>query len=265
VKLLLVLCLAMLGSWAQRFPDVKDAGQVRIKLERGACRGGCAEYSVEIAGDGTIRYEGRAGVTVVGKHSDGISRAEVAALLEQFREAEFFALKPEYGAKGQGDVARVVLSVTVDGVTRSVADTFGASAGMPFSVGELQQAVDFHGHTTQWVFGDPRTVAALRRDGVDLRSREAGAVLARASALGDPETVRGLIGAGAPLDVAAAPMCGVPLECALRHHSIEVLRMLIAAGASKADQAAKDRALKAALAKDQREAVRMLEAYGAKR
>ena len=127
---------------AQRFPDVKDISQVRIKLERGACRGGCAEYSVELGGDGSIRYDGRANVAVTGKHSDALAWADFAELLEQFRDAEFFALKAEYGGKGQSDVPRVVLSVTVGGVTKSVADVFGAGAGIHLVAGSTRPCPD---------------------------------------------------------------------------------------------------------------------------
>ena len=138
MKTLLAMCLCAGALLAQRFPDVKDISQVRIKLERGACRGGCAEYSVELGGDGSIRYDGRANVAVTGKHSDALARADFAELLEQFRDAEFFALKAEYGGKGQSDVARVVLSVTVGGVTKSVADVFGAGAGIHLATGRTR-------------------------------------------------------------------------------------------------------------------------------
>jgi hypothetical protein len=245
---------------------VKDWSSVRVKLERSACLGTCPVYSVEISGDGTIHYEGSEYVTVMGRHQDTLSRDDLEMLLAEFRDAEFFQLESRYGPESVSDVPTVRLTVSVDGLTKSVADVFGVQAGMPQRVSDLQQAVDFHGHTNQWVFGEGRTAPGLGREQFDFRSEQAGMILARAAFHGDAEAVRNLIAAGAPLEVSGGPLCpSVALECSVHNHNVDVLRMLIAAGASKSDQAVKDRVLRAAIAKDQREAIRMLEDYGARR
>ncbi len=265
MRLLVGLAVVLAGiACGQEMPGVKDWGSVRVKLDRGACFGFCASYSVEVGGDGVIRYEGRGYVTVRGKHEDRIERARVDELLEAFRDAEFWGLKSKYGPDNISDVPSFTLTVTVDGVTKSVEDRFGVQAGMPQVVTDLESAVDFYGHTTQWVFGDPDTVALLRREGFDFTLAEAGAMLASAAYHGHVNAVRELIEAGAPVE-GRSDLCRVTLLCAAANHNVEVLRMLIAAGASKGDQAMKDAALRAAVGRENREAVRLLEEYGARR
>jgi hypothetical protein len=59
----------------------------------------------------------------------------------------------------------------------------------------------FYSGARRWIAGDATTVAALRQEGFDFGSHEAGEILARAAWRGDRNVVRELIAAGAPLDV----------------------------------------------------------------
>jgi hypothetical protein len=43
-----------------RFPEIHDWNSLRITLSRSACYGNCPVYDIEIRGDGTSLYEGRA-------------------------------------------------------------------------------------------------------------------------------------------------------------------------------------------------------------
>lgn len=260
VKLVLAFLVATIAACAQEFPSVKDWNTVSIKLERGGCLGTCPVYSVELRGSGEIRFEGQKFVTVPGSHRDTLRREDLEDLVEQFQDAEFFSLKSSYG-EAAADVPAVVLTVSVDGRTKSVTNRFGA---VPPILGELEQAVEFHGHTVQWVFGEGRTVPGLKREGFDLHSTEAGAMLARAAYHGDVQVVRDLVAAGAPVDVPVREFCEVALTCAAHNHNLEVLQMLIAAGASKADQAMKDLALVRATARGDREMIRLLREYDAR-
>jgi hypothetical protein len=54
------------------FPNVHSISEVVNRLERTACYGTCPAYSVEIRGDGSVHYDGRAFVAVRGDHSESI-------------------------------------------------------------------------------------------------------------------------------------------------------------------------------------------------
>ena len=48
------------------FPEIKDWNTLKITLTRGPCFGSCPAYSVEIDGDGTVRYNGKGWVAIEG-------------------------------------------------------------------------------------------------------------------------------------------------------------------------------------------------------
>jgi hypothetical protein len=267
VNVLLALLVCGLALSAQGFPEVKDWNSVSVKLERTGnvtiSESGASEspgYSVEILGTGEIRYSGLRGVTVQGEHTDRVSREELEALLDQFRAADFLELELKSRPDTKGATSST-LTLQIDGIRKSVSSSPEVISPQ---VTELESAVDFYGHTTQWVFGDPRTVAALRREDFDFRSADAGAMVARAAYQADAEAVRQLIAAGVPLEVEWPYICGAPLVCAVHNHNREVLRMLIAARASQSDPAAKTAALGAAIRRDERESERLLREYGAR-
>jgi hypothetical protein len=71
-------------------PEIRDWNSLRIKLTRTWCEGSCPDYSVVIAGDGSVTYVGNGFVAVLGTHHATIPVDRVRALYRQFREAEFF-------------------------------------------------------------------------------------------------------------------------------------------------------------------------------
>lgn len=261
MRLFLLLC-AVASSWAQALPEVKDWNSVRVTLEHSRCPDVCSVFGVALSGDGFVQYEGVEHVAVLGRHTDRIARAGLQALLDKFRVAGFWSL-PEMPATAFDTPGRV-LTLTIDGESKSV---FYGDGAQDKVMERLVRAVEASAQVDQWVFGNSTTVAALRRENFDWNSEEAGRVLARVAYWGRAAALRDLIAVGAPLDVRDTEFCPIALECAvyLPHvDDVEVLRLLITAGASRGDQATKNRALELAKRAKAAEAVRILREYGAK-
>ena len=71
------------------FPEKVDRNALEFQLERTRCFGSCPSYTVSIAGDGAVRYDGRALVLIPGHHTAQISPDAVTELIHQFQTANF--------------------------------------------------------------------------------------------------------------------------------------------------------------------------------
>lgn len=162
---------------------------VEITLERSACYGTCPDYRVTIQGDGKIRFSTREvnfpgtaaevhrmfngqNVLWAGTQEAEVSPQAVADLLEKFRSSHFMGMKPEYVA-GVTDNPTYSLTLRVGKVTKRVVDYVGKEVGMPASVTSLEDAVDEVAGTDRWVRGNAQTVALLKAQGFNFRSRDA--------------------------------------------------------------------------------------------
>jgi hypothetical protein len=68
-----------------------DSGTL-VTLARGACYGSCPVYSLTIAGDGSVTYNGEAFVRVMGPASGNVPVEGVQALVDQMLRANYFNL-----------------------------------------------------------------------------------------------------------------------------------------------------------------------------
>ena len=215
----MVVALALLAQCsvgADNFPVV-DRDKLTITLQRSACFGACADYSVTIHGDGRVVFEtdGEAadsasglhramafssGVLVRGRHDDRIDPAAVAALVQQFRDAHFFSLRDEYTAQIT-DNPTYVLTIDTGHGKKTVVDYVGQKVGMPRSVSHLQEEVDRLAGTARWVRGAEGLVEALAATGFDFHSREAAVLALNGVSSADDSTLVDLIERGAPLEM----------------------------------------------------------------
>jgi hypothetical protein len=208
------------GGW--RDPEAAlppiDYTHLKITLIRSACFGSCPDYRVTIDGDGNVvfttegdsvpgasevhrAYSMSTGVVAGGTHRTRIDRAALDTLIERFRAAHFFGLRPEYRAGVTDNPTFVVRFESAD-KRWEVEDYVGDWVGMPPAVSALEDAIDAAAGTAQWINGDARTVPALIAEGLDPKSDDAARL-----ALGSLLTYRAngrvaadLIAAGLPLD-----------------------------------------------------------------
>jgi hypothetical protein len=178
-----------------------DAG-FRIRLERTACFGLCPVYSVEVAANGDVVFQGEDYVFVRGRHRTRIDPAAVRRLYDLARRADFYSLRDSY-ALSATDAATYIVTILSGGWRKSVADYIGASAGLPDAVTDLENAIDAAAQTGRWIEGDETVVPALLAERFDFRSYEGARMLAAAAAAGKARIVAQLVGAGAPLTAAS--------------------------------------------------------------
>lgn len=132
------------------FPEIHDWNSLRITLSRSGCYGMCPTYEIEIHGDGTVLYDGRAFVGTSGKHKGQMSRASLVKLVGTFRSADYFSLGSGY-ISGVTDNPTCVSSISFDGLSKSVLDYVGRDAGMPTAVSDVEAAIDRLSGASNWV------------------------------------------------------------------------------------------------------------------
>lgn len=132
------------------FPEIRDWNSLRITLNRSGCYGTCPAYEIEIHGDGTVLYEGKANVATKGKRTGKISHASLVELVDVFRKADYFSLAERYKS-GVTDNPTYVSSISFDGMSKSVLDYVGRSVGMPSTVSEVEAVIDHLSGAYKWI------------------------------------------------------------------------------------------------------------------
>ncbi len=215
------------------FPEVNDLKSVVIGLARTGCLGACPSYQVEVHGDGTVLYEGKGFVAILGKHRCTIPQESVRELLNIFKEADYYSLGNEY-VWGTTDLPTYISSIEIDGRSKEVKDYAGKFIGMPMSVSDLEASIDRLSDVKRWTAGNANTLPCLKDENWDFKSGEAAKALVGVAQYGSVEAVRDLIAAGAPLN-GQDGMRGTPLTRAAYRGDVAMLRVLLEAGAGKKD------------------------------
>ena len=128
-------------------PDLSD---LEIYMEKTACEGPCPVYSVSVQGDGTVRYNGKTCVNVIGEQSDQISQTEVQELVEAFSQNDFFSLEDAYVEDIQ-DIPSVLIRFTLDDQTKQVFTRVYDPTRVPEAFTRTEETIDSVANTQQWV------------------------------------------------------------------------------------------------------------------
>lgn len=138
--------------------DAVDSSLV-VSLERGACRGRCPVYRVEVYGDGKVQFDGKQYVGSMGTQNGTVPVADVQALLKEIQSSEFSAMDTSYvmGSAGCGqyytDLPMSILSAKVGAQMKTVHHDPGCQ-GAPRFLQTLAAKVDSVAHTAQWISGN---------------------------------------------------------------------------------------------------------------
>ena len=111
---------------------------VEITLERTGCYGTCPVYSVTIHSDGTVIYEGKHFVRILGIQTYTIPEESVTELVGMFYEINYFSLHDRYDVSVT-DLPTVITSITIGNETKRVSNY--ANAGPP-RLYELESKID---------------------------------------------------------------------------------------------------------------------------
>jgi len=209
------------------FPDVKDIYTVAISLSYygGTWLPGIS-YSLRIAGDGTVEYNG-SGEYVTGPHRSHISPEEVQSLVQAFRDADFFSLEDQ-SQMLISDASDIVISLTIAGQTRTVVNHRSASPAFT----RLAETIKRVSHVDKWLGGNSETIPGLLADEENLNESDSRGktVLMWACQKTDAHAVQDFLRAGA--DLGAKDIKG---RTALMYAAVrgmpEILAVLLQAGA----------------------------------
>ena len=170
---------------------------MKIGLVRTFCLGECPDYSVEIDGDGAVRYLGREHVFVPGRHQTHISPVAVQALFRKFQQAAFFSTFDYYFGGGT-DNSTYTVTISFGGHSKAVRDYVGRAAHMPPKITDLEHAIDDAANTKLWVKGEGDVFAALAAEHWDFHASddEHSQALENAGHRGDAILVKKLVAAG---------------------------------------------------------------------
>jgi hypothetical protein len=164
--------LAPTEKWSSThvsFPEIKDWNTLRITLNRTGCYGTCPAYQVVIHGDGSVDFNGRDFVLIVGNHHAKISTQQVHELASAFKRSDYFSLNNEY-ATFVTDCPTYTTSISFDDVTKTVGDYMGTESGMPDAVQDLEEEIDSIARTDKWIQETPETWPSLVSERWDLRA-----------------------------------------------------------------------------------------------
>ncbi len=168
--------------------------------------GECPDYEVEVRGDGKVTYRGRRFVMIEGEYSWTIPQSDVTALIEVFRQADYFNLKDSY-ATGWTDLPSYTTQLTLGGLHKKVFDYGGRDCDeesrnppcMPESITKIEEAIDEITGATSLISGDARTVTLLEKAGFDFHSARAAKAVLYALNERDAKLARMIVEKGAPL------------------------------------------------------------------
>jgi hypothetical protein len=138
-------------------PAPQIPGDFRIRLERGPCFGTCPVYSLSVAADGTVEYEGIRFVDVEGSQSASLPEDQVRALVDAVLAARFFDLDDRYEAQAT-DLPSMTIDLTMDGQTKNVYH-YGLVCGdfdpAPARLCELEALLEGIAASNGWISGEP--------------------------------------------------------------------------------------------------------------
>ncbi len=130
-------------------PDIPDA---LIQMRRAGCVSDkCPVYSVSIFGDGTVVYDGRVNVGVIGQRKGKIAPDQLSQLISAFDSVSFLDM-PTTGCVCASETGRQM--VTIDYRPGSVQKTVVHDSGCwsaPPAMAVLEQSIDRSAGVEQWV------------------------------------------------------------------------------------------------------------------
>jgi hypothetical protein len=123
-----------------------------VTIDRSLCFGPCPSYSLSIAGDGTVAYQGRSYVNVKGPASAQVASSDVQGLVDRLLGAKYFNLSVPVDCPAgiSTDAPSVTTSLALSGLTHTVQDYRGNPC-VPPVLSSLEDAIDAVANSARWV------------------------------------------------------------------------------------------------------------------
>ncbi len=154
----IIILLMLFGIGVYFYPKTEKASvpidikNTTITMERGACEGTCPIYTLTIYGNGTVVYNGKVYVKVVGVKTESIDEEKIRQIVSEFESIGFFSRT--YGGNYIAiDLPTTIISLTVNGKTKSLEHSHGTHSE-PEEIVELinlETKIDEVTNSEQWV------------------------------------------------------------------------------------------------------------------
>jgi ankyrin repeat protein len=148
------------------FPAQVDLKTLSLSLARTSCFGSCPAYTLTIAGNGDVTFtteSSYSSVATPGTHHAHIPPDAVRDLLSRFRQANFLSALDQYQC-GWTDMPTETLTLTLNGITKSVIDYGGETVGLPDSISALEEDLDHTADSERWIKGNVNTIPSLHAE-----------------------------------------------------------------------------------------------------
>ena len=133
-----------------------------ITIKRTVCYGTCPDYTLTIAADGSVTFEGREYVKTKGTATSTISLETLRQLIAEFENTKYFSLNDRYESEKDGcpevwtDNPSVITSVRINGKTKSISHYYGCQSGhgtsiYPNGLTLLETKIDQLVGTDKWI------------------------------------------------------------------------------------------------------------------
>ena len=196
-----------------------------ISLRRTICFGPCPVYSVTIAADGSVTYDGREHVRVGGVHRWKIRPAAVRALADELVKDGFFDLQDSYSSPWT-DSPTVLTSLQIGDRSKTIRDYISG----PPVLKQIERRIDTVSGAKPYIWIDGATIRKRARGGWRATDDAATGWFWDAARAGDADVLGALITAGA--DPSAVRSDGTTiLMVAAESGDPDCVRLLITAGA----------------------------------
>jgi hypothetical protein len=111
-----------------------------ITIRRTVCFGTCPDYTLTIAADGSVIFEGREYVRTKGTAKSTISLETLRQLIGEFDRVKYFSLNDRYESRKDGcpevwtDNPSAITSIRINGKSKSISHYYGCQAGTGTSI-----------------------------------------------------------------------------------------------------------------------------------
>ena len=127
------------------------AGSIRVddfvEFRKGPCMGHCPVYSIHIAANGDVTWNGKYDVAYLGEAHSKVDPTKAGAQIEEFRKGGFWSLCEQYFSRGT-DQRTDYTTVSITGTTKRVSDK-GTSA--PEWLWQMDRKIEDLANAKQWM------------------------------------------------------------------------------------------------------------------
>ncbi len=107
------------------FEDIAEGDSLFASINKGFCFGTCPVYEILIYNSGYVEYNGRANVTLTGKHKTTIKKEQMIAFIDKANEIGYMSMDDEYDNPMISDLPETKTSLVMNGKRKHMRRRYG--------------------------------------------------------------------------------------------------------------------------------------------